>query len=434
MRRFRCPAGAGGTGRENDFDLKKYPVMNISYKNARRAKNRHFLDAGFPEKTINVPIIFASPIVLFQHPLNRTTRSFLLTRLLETTTMSSQSSSEQQSNMSGHQPLLSLRMKSARASPPSKSEQADVVDRIGIMLRQETTTYACQDYIQRRKCENPQIHSSDDDCPDLVDEHHSTIEVDAICREKMCEWSYRIIDHFHASRDIVAISFAYLDKFVDQCSCDRSAFKLASMTCLYIATKLFNGREISVDSLATLSRGEFDRGHILEMEQIILKTLGWRLHPPTVQCFINALYGVLPSSSTPVTRAIHQRATFFAELALFDYSFVTQPRSLIALAALLNAMEGMDESVVPKAEQKRFVKTLRDSLNIDHPEDLVESIRNRLWYIYSQSLQYQADSEDLAPPEPCSDARHEQDNLVVRKAPSDGELSQSPVSVCVDHH
>ena len=341
--------------------------------------------------------------------------------------MESQSSSEQQLIMSEQGPLLSLRMKSSRSSPPSKQEQADVADRIGIMLKQETSTYACEDYLLRRKLENPTDKctvGSDDDCPDLVN------EVDTLCREKMCEWSYRIVDHFHASRDIVAIAFSYLDKFVDLCSCDRSAFKLAAMTCLYMATKLFHAREISVSSLAQLSRGEFEATHIVEMEQIILKTLNWRLHPPIVQCFINALYGLIPSSSTPITRAIHQRATFFAELALFDYSFVTQPRSLLALAALLNAMEGMDETVVSKAEQMRFVETLRDSLKIDYSDDKVESIRNRLWFIYSQSVQYQADAEELSP-EPSSESPV--DDLVVKQSPSDGELSQSPVSV-LGHH
>lgn len=359
--------------------------------------------------------------------------SISLTRLLQKIRMSTQSQSKRRTKMAEQGTLLSLTMKSARSSPPSKQEQADVVDRIGIMLRQETLTYACRDYLLRRKLENHRVEYSQDDCPELVSEfHHLDNEVDALCREKMCEWSYRIIDHFHASREIVAISFSYLDKFVDQCSCDRSAFKLAAMTCLYISTKLFNAREISVNSLAQLSRGEFEPAHILEMEQIILKTLSWRLHPPTVQCFINSVYGLLPSSSTPVTRAIHQRATFFAELALFDYSFVTQPRSAIAVAALLNAMEGMDESVVSKAEQIRFVKRLRDSLGIDHSEDMVDSIRNRLWFIYSQSFQYKADSEDLVP-EPSPETY--EDDLVVRKAPSDEtELSQSPVSVCVDHH
>jgi lipoyl(octanoyl) transferase len=318
-------------------------------------------------------------------------------------------------------PLLSLRIRSSRSSPPSKQEQDDVVDRIGIMLKQEKSTYACQDYLLRRKLETMDNETvCSDDCPELVN------EVDTLCREKMCEWSYRVIDHFHASREIVTIAFAYLDRFVDLCSCDRNAFKLAAMTCLYMATKLFNAREISMRSLAELSRGEFDMAHIAEMEVIILKTLSWRLNPPTPQCFVNALYGLLPTASTPVTRAICQRATFFAELSLFDYCFVTQPRSAIALAALLNAMEGMDETVVSKQDQLKFVKTLRETVRLEHSEEKVEFIRNRLWYIYSQSVQYQADSEDFGPTQ-VSEAPVK--NLTIKGAPSEGELSQSPVSV-----
>lgn len=335
---------------------------------------------------------------------------------------SSHSFSQEKLNMATEQgPILSLRMRSSRISLPSKQEQNDVVDRICIMLKQETSTYACQDYLLRQKLETiDNVTLSSDDCPELVN------EVDTLCREKMCEWSYRVVDHFHASRNVASIAFAYLDRFVDLCSCDRHAFKLAAMTCLYMAMKLFNAREISMRSLAELSRGEFDMAHIAEMEGIILKTLSWRLNPPTPQCFINALYGLLPSASTPVKRAICQRATFFVELSLFDYCFVTQPRSAIALAALLNAMEGMDETVVSKQDQLKFVKTLRETVKLEHSEEKVESIRNRLWFIYSQSVQYQADSEDFGMTQ-ASEAPV--NNLTMKRSPSEGELSQSPVSV-----
>jgi hypothetical protein len=39
--------------------------------------------------------------------------------------------------------------------------------------------------------------------------------IDAIYRLRMSEWSYRVIDYFGVSREIVAISFDYLDRFID---------------------------------------------------------------------------------------------------------------------------------------------------------------------------------------------------------------------------
>lgn len=290
------------------------------------------------------------------------------------------------------------------------------MSRVSVMVLQENYShYQCRDYLQRRKL------VSDESAPAAEE----LTEVDTLCREKMCEWCYRVVDHFHASRDIVGVAFNYLDRFVDKCSCDRTAFKLAAMTCLYMATKLFHSREISMSSLAELSRGEFDVIHIAEMEGIILQTLNWRLHAPTSQCFINQLQGLLPTTKQgPVTRAIYQRAMFFGELSLFDYCFVTQPRSAVAIAALLNAMEGMDESAVSREDHVVFLEAVKEAVGVAYPPELIESIRNRLWYVYSQSAQYQED-EVL----PTEDLLHGSNQLVEKDALPGGD--QSPVCVTI---
>ena len=40
-------------------------------------------------------------------------------------------------------------------------------------------------------------------------------ESDAIYRFRMSSWSYKIVDYFGASREIVSIAFNYLDRFID---------------------------------------------------------------------------------------------------------------------------------------------------------------------------------------------------------------------------
>jgi hypothetical protein len=291
-------------------------------------------------------------------------------------------------------PLLSLRMKSSRSTPPSErcnGFDEETNDRVQVMLAlEDSQPYKCRDYLLRRKLERIEEgpDSSADDVPPLVS------EVDALCREKMCEWAYRVVDHFHASREIVAIAFSYLDRFIDRCCCDRAAFKLAAMTSIYMATKIFNSREISMSSLAELSRGEFDMAHISEMEGIILQTLDWRMHPPTIQCFIDHLHALLPLPKGPVTRAIYQRASFFAELSLFDYCFVSHPKSAIAVAALINAMEGMEGNISIDV-LAQFTRDIKEVAGLHHEKEAINSIRNRLWYVYSQSAQYQED--DVSP-------------------------------------
>jgi hypothetical protein len=313
-------------------------------------------------------------------------------------------------------PILALRMKPSKCLPSSDGNKEDLMTRVIVMIVQENSShYRCGDYLQRRKL------VSDEGAPAAEE----TTEVDTLCREKMCEWSYRVVDHFHASRDIVGIAFNYLDRFVDKCSCDRFAFKLASMTCLYMATKLFHCREISMSCLAELSRGEFDAIHIAEMEVIILQTLNWRLHAPTSQCFINQFQGLLPTTKQgPATRAIYQRAMFFGELSLFDYCFVSQPRSAVAIAAILNAMEGMDEHAVSREDHVVFLAAVKEAVGVAYVPELIDSIRNRLWYVYSQSAQYQED-EDL----PTEDLPHGSNQLVEKDVHPGGD--QSPISVTI---
>ena len=321
-------------------------------------------------------------------------------------------------------PILGLRMRSGRTAPsPSENTMScNVVERVRAMAELEDSAYRCRDYLSRPSNGTPGKDStptvdgtSARDCPPLVNDEM----VDAVCREKMCEWSYRVCDHFHTGREIVAISFSYLDRFIDKVSCDRTAFKLAAMTTLYLATKIFNSKQITISSLAELSRGEFEMSHISEMEVIILQTLEWRLHPPTPQCFINILCNHLPVSKGPVSTAIYQRAMFFAELSLYDYSFVTRERSLIAIASMLNAMEGLDESIVPKEQREGFLNSIRETYQIGFPLGVVENARNRLWYVYSMSAQYKEDDE-LSPHTIKED--HPDKNVI-------DSISQSPVCV-----
>lgn len=49
----------------------------------------------------------------------------------------------------------------------------------------------------------------------VEEEQIQDYESDAIYRFRMSTWSYRIVDFFGASREIVTIAFNYLDRFID---------------------------------------------------------------------------------------------------------------------------------------------------------------------------------------------------------------------------
>jgi hypothetical protein len=211
--------------------------------------------------------------------------------------------------------------------------------------------------------------------------------VDTACREQMALWSYRIIDHFDGDREIVAIAFNYLDRFLNLCSCDRSAFKLAAITSLFLATKLFSTKYITMKSLALLSKGEFDEANLKEMEEIILRTLDYRLHPPTTKCYIDHMMALMPSDKVPEKsrHIIRQRAHFFAEMAVLDYTLSIDHPATIAFAAIMNASEGFDAHYIDYHACSAFIVSVERATESDFATENTYVVRDKLWHLYSLS-------------------------------------------------
>jgi hypothetical protein len=289
--------------------------------------------------------------------------------------------------------ILSLRMKTKKSSHSGAAcmiDPEDAIDFLRVMISKEKV-YKCRDYLGCRgtKVQRDIFFESGIECAPLEIED----AIDSTCREKMCEWTFRVCDFFHINREIVALSFSFLDRFLDRCTCDRTVFKLASITTLLMATKIFNAKQISINCLIELSRGQFDMSHLAEMERIILKALDWRVNPPTVQSFIGYLLAFLPLHDERLARSIRQRAIFFAELCCYDYRLVTQDRSLIAVSCIVNALEDTDDDDVDVSRELRqdFLETIRSKLSLEFEGDEMETTRGRLLYLYTCSAQVKED-------------------------------------------
>ena len=295
--------------------------------------------------------------------------------------------------------VVSLRLKSVSMSHLDEESLSfsDALDIIDCLHSTDERKYVCRDYLTRRSTRKGHCQTSLSSSSSDEDEDN---DIDVTCRFKMCEWAYRVCDHFHVNREIVGVGFSILDRFVDRCCCDRTAFKLASMTCLYLAAKLVNAKQISICNLVELSRGEFEGTHIADMESIILKTLDWALNPPTVQAFVYRFMSLLPYDDPVMTMAVYQRANFFAELSVYDYLFVTDRRHFVALACTLNAMEQLDTSDQSSSLRLEFLENAQSSLlssleSLDMNE--LGCAQERLWNWYLSSPQVEQDGAAIRP-------------------------------------
>ena len=133
---------------------------------------------------------------------------------------------------------------------------------------------------------------------------------------------------------------------------------------------------------------------------------------------------VLPSGA--LGDIVLKRAHFFAELAIYDYGFVTENPSAIAFAAVLNALEALNPSHVSNETIQSFHSAIDQNAGVYYEHFAVEKIRSRLWQVYRQSEQFIVEEDVMSvPQEICGD----DEEPVSKKAESNG---QSPVYVAIN--
>lgn len=235
---------------------------------------------------------------------------------------------------------------------------AEVCDRLKVMKQQEeSSTYKVFDYLAK--------HS------ELLKRVNKPIDED--CRVKMCEWCYQVVDFCKFRRETVSIGMSYLDRYL--CSregrsalANRKEYQLTAMTALYIAIKIHEPLEMETALLADLSRGCYEEMEFVHKEEELLQGIKWRVGGPTCLGFLQHYLALLPDVVHPaVAEALMEYARYQTELAISEHSLVDVAPSEIALAALLNAMEGMDLFLLPPKVQAKFVRTVEkvSGLNAD---------------------------------------------------------------------
>ena len=232
----------------------------------------------------------------------------------------------------------------------------DLSARLNAMRVQECTHYVCTNYLAPEW--QASLASGSQNDLDLLssqaaaaraDSSASNSEINEMWREKICEWCYQFVDHFDLNREVVCVTMSYLDRYLSKRSVNRRIFQLAAMTALYLAIKLYEPGKIRMSSLIDLSRGYFLEDHIVTMEDSMLRTLGWHVHPPTPYTFVREMIPLLLGQMGPRDRHdTKELARFLTELSVCDYWFVTKKPSSIALASLINALELQGEPKVPR--------------------------------------------------------------------------------------
>ena len=198
--------------------------------------------------------------------------------------------------------------------------------------------------------------------------------INELWREKICEWCYQVVDHFDFNREVVSVAMNYLDRYLATRTVNRRIFQLAAMTALYLAIKLFEPGKLRMSSLIDLSRGYFMAEHIVTMEDSMLQSLKWHVHPPTSFAFCRDFMRLVSGDISPRARHdVNELARFMTELSVCDYWFITKKPSSIALAALINAIELQGpRRVLPRYKVEFLHRVVELGMDIASDDEIIE--------------------------------------------------------------
>jgi len=227
-------------------------------------------------------------------------------------------------------------------------------DSLSFMMEQECTTYSCRDYL------NGDDDSRDDGSTTIIyNRDHCKNKITPADRMKIVDWCYDIVDQCQFERETVEIAMNIVDRFVSTNRAspssqvdalhDRAQYQLVTLTALYISIKLNERVSFGSKDFAAASRGTYSVEEIEDMEMNILHGLSWRLCPPTsLQVGNQILSLMLPQvEKTTLEQGtwdlIRDEVAFQTENAVRDYYFTTQRPSTIATAAIINAIEQVND-------------------------------------------------------------------------------------------
>mmetsp|Transcript_6319 Transcript_6319/g.13776 ORF Transcript_6319/g.13776 Transcript_6319/m.13776 type:complete len:411 (-) Transcript_6319:68-1300(-) len=267
------------------------------------------------------------------------------------------------------------------ASPVMSQDTINrVADQFDIMRHQESSTYRIYDYLATIA---PSTASPAQGAHNPIDES---------CRGKMIAWCYQVIDYCTFQRSTVETAINILDRFLcntahpiaQKCTYSRKTYQLAAMTSLYTAIKINEPAVFDPKIVSSLGRGCVTEDQVVEMERHILEGVHWRVAPPTSSSLVHSLVDLLPATSAKAS--VHAQiktnllsfALYHTELAVGDYELAPVRTSTIALCAVLNATQIMD-NVLSRDVIKNFLEHIQIATGVDlYSSAGVDQVMDRL--------------------------------------------------------
>nr|XP_033472865.1 G2/mitotic-specific cyclin-B2-like [Epinephelus lanceolatus] len=227
--------------------------------------------------------------------------------------------------------------------PPVSEESADV------SMKEEEEEELCQAFSEVLLTVQD-VDEQDSDLPQLCSEYVKDIykylhvleaqqtvranymqgyEITERMRALLVDWLVQVHSRFQLLQETLYLTVAILDRFLQVQPVSRRKLQLVGVTAMLVACKYEEMYAPEVGDFAYITDNAFTKSQILEMEQLVLRTLNFQLGRPLPLHFLRRASKVANSDVEK-----HTLAKYLMELTLLDYDMVHYRPSEVAAAAL----------------------------------------------------------------------------------------------------
>ncbi|XP_029702374.1 G2/mitotic-specific cyclin-B2-like isoform X1 [Takifugu rubripes] len=154
-------------------------------------------------------------------------------------------------------------------------------------------------------------------------------EITERMRALLIDWLVQVHSRFQLLQETLYLTVAVLDRFLQVQPVSRRKLQLVGVTAMLVACKYEEMYAPEVGDFAYITDNAFTKSQILEMEQVVLRSLSFQLGRPLPLHFLRRASKV---ANSDVER--HTLAKYLMELTLLDYQMVHYRPSEVAAASL----------------------------------------------------------------------------------------------------
>jgi len=181
------------------------------------------------------------------------------------------------------------------------------------MLQQEAAYQANPNYMRRQE--------------DLTDN----------MRVILVDWLAEVSGEYNITEQTHHLAVNYTDRFLSKIRVKRAKLQLVGVTALYIAAKLEEIYPPDLNEFVYVTDDTYTKSQVLKMEQLMMKTLDFRLQPPTSIEFLHIFYYELNNFNKKFPKFLNM-CMFLCELMTCHSKMIGQLNSRKAVAAMLYSL------------------------------------------------------------------------------------------------